>query len=114
MRTAGPFTAILLLLAATTVRGQAVNDSPDPAPQSRSTISAQRETPDSRYGLLPEPSFITKGVDLYDRRANRSREPKDGFYLEMGNMITGAGFLSAGPGYRTHVLNDNAIVSASG
>jgi len=114
MRTAGILPAILLLLAATTVRGQAVNDSPDPAPQTRTTRPAQPETPDSRYGLFAEPSFITKGVNLYDRRANRSREPNDGFYLELGNMITGAGFLSAGPGYRTHILNDNAIVSASG
>lgn len=70
-----------------------------------------------RPGLLTEPRFISKAVDLYDRRASRRASPdgpsRDGFYLELGNMITGAGFLSAGPGYRQHVLNDRAVVSTS-
>ena len=64
--------------------------------------------------MFDEPSFITKGVNLFERRVSSSREPKDGFYVELGNMITGAGCISAGPGYRKLLLNDNAIVSASG
>jgi hypothetical protein len=63
---------------------------------------------------LDEPSFITKGVNLFDRRASSSHGPKDGFYIELGNMITGAGWISAGPGYRKLLLNENAIVSVSG
>jgi hypothetical protein len=70
--------------------------------------------PDPPVGLLHEPSFITKPVDIFDRRVPSRREPKDGFYLELGNMITGAGWVAAGPGYRRHVLNDRAVVSASG
>ena len=74
---------------------------------------ARRDTR-RRHGLFDEPSFITKGVNLFDRRASRSRGPKDGFYLELGNMITGAGWISAGPGYRKLLLNENAIASVSG
>jgi Omp85 superfamily domain len=65
-------------------------------------------------GFVSEPRFITKVVDLFDRRTPSTGEAKDGFYLELGNMITGAGWLSAGPGYRQHVLNRRAIVTASG
>ena len=61
-------------------------------------IPGQDATPENRRrGLFDEPSFITKGVNLFDRRASRSRGPKDGFYVELGNMITGAGWISAGP-----------------
>jgi outer membrane protein assembly factor BamA len=41
------------------------------------------------------------------------REPVDGPYPEMGHMITGAGWISAGPGYRRHVFDDRAIVEGS-
>ena len=105
---------VFLVVAPPIARGQVGNDTPDSSVQTRTTVPAQRETPDGQYGLLDEPSFITKGVNLFDRRASSSHGPKDGFYLELGNMITGAGWISAGPGYRKLLLNENAIVSASG
>ncbi len=37
---------------------------------------------------------------------------RDGFYPELGGLITGAG-TSIGPGYRHHVFGDRAIVNAS-
>src|SRR5262245_9640050 len=115
MQFAGASIGIAALLAsASFASGQTSNDTPDSAVQTRPTVPGQPDTPDHRHGLLDEPSFITKGVNLFDRRASRSRGPKDGFYIELGNMITGAGWISAGPGYRKLVLNENAIVSASG
>lgn len=104
----------VVLAAAPFARSQTSNDRPESPAQTRTTLPGQPATPDDRYGLFGEPSFITKGVNLFDRRVSRSRGPKDGFYLELGNMITGAGWISAGPGYRKLVLNENAIVSASG
>jgi hypothetical protein len=82
--------------------------------QEPSTVIALPPSPAPQPGLLREPRFITKAVAYFDRKTPQVGEPKDGFYLEMGNMITGAGWLSAGPGYRRHVLNQRAIVSASG
>ena len=104
--------AIVVLLAAPLARAQAPNDTPDPAPQTRTTVPVQGDTPDQRYGIFNEPSFITKAVNQFDRRANGSRTPKNGFYIDFGNMITGAG-ISAGPGYRKLLFNENAIASAS-
>jgi hypothetical protein len=78
-----------------------------PEPDPRTVVEPQ-------LGTLPEPDVITKAVDSFDRRVGRRSEPKDGFYVELGNMITGAGWISAGPGYRRHVLNDKAMVSFSG
>jgi len=34
-------------------------------------------------------------------------------YVETGNMITGEGWISAGPGYRRHVLDDRLLVDVS-
>jgi hypothetical protein len=108
-------TIALLLAWAPLAQGQTANDTPDSAAQTRTTIPPRSETPENRpRGLFGEPSFITKGVNLFDRRANRSRGARDGFYVELGNMITGAGWISAGPGYRKLLLNENAIASVSG
>jgi hypothetical protein len=103
----------ILVLTSPFARAQALNDTPDPAPQTRTTVPAQPDSPDDSYGIFREPSFIRKGVDLFDRRANGSRTPKDGFFVDFGNMITGAGWISAGPGYRKLLFNENAVASAS-
>jgi len=105
--------ASVLVLAAPPMAFSQASDRPDQA-QTPTTDPISRASSESHYGLLDEPSFITKGITLFDRRVNASREPTDGFYVELGNMITGAGWVSAGPGYRKHVLGSNAIVSASG
>jgi hypothetical protein len=67
----------------------------------------------SQSGFLSEPSLMTKLIDRADRELNPSGEPKDGFYPEFGNMITGSGWISVGPGYRHHLFNDQAVVNAS-
>jgi outer membrane protein assembly factor BamA len=56
---------------------------------------------------------MTNLLDRADRVLNQTGEPKDGFYPELGNMITGSGWISAGPGYRHHLLNDQAVINAS-
>jgi len=64
-------------------------------------------------GIFPEPRVVATIIDTADRRLGDGREPDDGFYAELGNMITGAGWVSAGPGYRRHVLRDRAVFDAS-
>ena len=87
-----------------------------------STALAQDRTPRleetsgpsaSQSGLLTEPSFITKALNRADIALTQGGEPRDGFYPELGNMITGSGWISAGPGYRHHLFNGHAIVNAS-
>jgi hypothetical protein len=69
--------------------------------------------PKTASGLFAEPSLLKKLVNSSDGSLNGDAEPKDGLYGEFGNMITGAGWISAGPGYRRHVLDDRAVVDVS-
>jgi len=64
-------------------------------------------------GLLPEPSFVGKLMNATDGSLGIDRERNDGPYAEFSNMITGAGWISAGPGYRRHILDGRALVDAS-
>ncbi len=64
-------------------------------------------------GLLAEPPLLTNVIDGLFERFGDTGTPKDGFYAELSNMITGSGFVSLGPGYRHQLLNDRAFVDAS-
>jgi surface antigen Omp85-like protein len=63
-------------------------------------------------GLFAEPSPLKKLINASDGLGG-DREARDGAYAELGHMITGAGWLSAGPGYRQHILGGRAIVDGS-
>ena len=67
----------------------------------------------SQTSLLSEPTFITKAINRIDSELNQGGEPKDGFYPELGNMVTGSGWISGGPGYRHHLFDGHAIVDVS-
>src|SRR6476646_4470037 len=54
-------------------------------------------------GILGEPSILTKLAMSTDTAT--SGEPADGFYVETGKVISGAGWITAGPGYRRTVLD---------
>jgi hypothetical protein len=64
-------------------------------------------------GLLPEPVLLKKLMNASDGSMTPGGDPKDGPYADFSNMITGAGWISAGPGYRRHVLKDRALVDVS-
>jgi hypothetical protein len=64
-------------------------------------------------GLFAEPEILRKVVNASDGALNVDGEGRDGAYPEFGNMITGAGWISAGPGYRRHVMDGRALVDAS-
>jgi len=63
-------------------------------------------------GFLAEPASLTRLIKVSETMS-ADRERNDGLYPELGNMITGAGWISAGPGYRRHFLGDRALVDAS-
>jgi len=64
-------------------------------------------------GLIAEPELLRKLANASDNVGNAGGEGSDGPYVELGNVITGGGWISAGPGYRRHVLNDMAVVDLS-
>ncbi len=64
-------------------------------------------------GLFAEPAFLRKVGDASDGAFKDDGTRRDGPYAEFGKMITGAGWISAGPGYRRRVLGGRAIADAS-
>jgi hypothetical protein len=65
-------------------------------------------------GLLPEPAFLDRAIRFARKKAGstESGQIKNGFYPEFSNMVTGAGWITLGPGYR-HWLGDRAFADAS-
>ncbi len=64
-------------------------------------------------GLWAEPRLISRGMQLAVDRIGESGPPKEGWYPELSNMITGSGWVSVGPGYRQYVFNRHAFVDGS-
>src|SRR3954469_5958523 len=54
-------------------------------------------------GFLTEPALLRKLVRTSESLAADEEGTADGFYVETANMITGEGWISAGPGYRRHL-----------
>ena len=101
-----PLFVVLVLMFGVTAPAAFAQDRT--APPSDTTDSSA-----SQSGLLPEPGFITKTINRTDSELTQGSEPKDGFYPELGNMITGSGWISVGPGYRHHLFDGHAIVNVS-
>lgn len=75
-------------------------------------IRAQDHT--AAKGLLAEPAGLRKIVEsVSDRIDDDGEEPEDGFSVTTGDMIPGAGFLSAGPAFRKHLFGQRAVLKAS-
>jgi hypothetical protein len=67
-------------------------------------------------GLLPEPSWLTTGMDFAGRFSDgrrSDRQMKEGFYPQFGGLYTGAGWLAVGGGYRMPVFDDRALFDGS-
>jgi hypothetical protein len=98
----------LVLVVVLTTRGPAA------FAQDRTAAPADPASPSaSQSGLLSEPKFLTKLINRADSELNHGGESKDGFYPELGNMITGSGWISAGPGYRHDLFDSHATVNVS-
>jgi hypothetical protein len=83
---------------------------PAPAP------AGQAEPVAEPRGLFVEPRGLAKGIEFAEGRlggGDNGDRVKPGFYPELGNMVTGAGWISAGVGYRHPMLNDRALVDLS-
>jgi hypothetical protein len=77
------------------------------------------EPPSEPQGVVPEPGFITQAVLFADRHLGKG-DLNNGFYIDFADMIPGAGWASAGPGWRqwfgrdTMLLDGSAAISWNG
>jgi hypothetical protein len=61
-----------------------------------------------------EPRLLSEAISwLEGFDEGEDGPPNDGFYPELGHIITGAGWISIGPGYRTHAWGGRAAIDMS-
>ena len=63
-------------------------------------------------GFIAEPGLITRATLFADRHLGKG-DLNNGFYVDFGKMIPGAGWLSAGPGYRQWFGKDTVLLDGS-
>lgn len=81
-------------------------------------VAAQEPVPPSDYmsepqGIFAEPDVMTR-VAIYADRHMGKGDLNNGFYIDFGKMVPGAGWLSVGPGYRRWLGGDSMLLDASG
>jgi hypothetical protein len=96
-----------LCLAIVPTLAQAQETANQPAQES---VTAPEQT-----AFFNEPSVIGRVIRYGSRLATSGDggEVKNGFYPEFGDMITGAGWISGGPGYRYWLMQDRVFFDAS-
>lgn len=80
------------------------------------THTAQPDTPPAPPppAFFSEPHLLTKAIARMDSRGDEGTgRPRAGFYPEFGHMVTGAGWISIGPGYRMYLLDGRAMADMS-
>src|SRR5580765_1408335 len=83
--------------------------------QERRTTPQNPAVADYRYepdGYLVEPDVITRAALFADRHFGKG-DLNNGVYVDFANMVAGAGWIAAGPGYRRWYSKDQLFVDAS-
>ena len=82
--------------------------------QQPSPPAATPAAPAERPAFFDEPRILARSISwIEDYGRDDNGRPRDGFYPELGHMITGAGWISAGPGYRQHLFKGHVLVDGS-
>jgi len=104
--------ALLSVSGRVFAQGSASNvDPPDPGAQGQPPPPLT--APSAPGGLAGEPGFVRSAIDLTNKYGGQGKTPESGFYPELSNMVTGAGWVSLGPGYRHYFHDDQVLVDTS-
>jgi hypothetical protein len=68
---------------------------------------------DAATGLLPEPRLLRNAMTFVAEMKTDTGSSRDGFHFDTGQMITGAGWISGGPGFRRRLFGEELLVDAS-
>jgi hypothetical protein len=64
--------------------------------------------------VFAEPATVTFALDFIGGfLGDGNGEDREGFYPAFGRIVSGAGWISIGPGYRQRVLDDRAVIDVS-
>jgi hypothetical protein len=63
--------------------------------------------------LFETPHHVQVATDMWEQQTGRVLEPREGVFVELGDMITGAGWPAAGPGFRHRLFGNAATLSGS-
>jgi hypothetical protein len=96
--------AVLLMTAASSALAQEVRPLEQVPP--RPPVEEPR-------GLIGEPDIVQRAVIFFERRLGNG-ELTEGWYYGQGKLIPGAGWPSAGAGYRRWLAGDRAVFDTSG
>ena len=115
MRRIASGASCVFALSVMVLPGHAAAQSPaDTSTGTTATAAAAGVEPE---GFLREPAFIDHALTSWPRRfglgGSDGGAVKSGFYPELGNMPTGAGWISAGPGYRQWLFGHRALFDGS-
>ncbi len=81
-----------------------------------SDVAAQEPLPppdiNEPQGFMTEPDMLTRVAIFADRHMGKG-DLNNGFYVDFGKMVPGAGWLSVGPGYRHWYGKDALLVDGS-
>ena len=82
------------------------------------SVAAQEAPPPEptheKFTLFAEPDRVTTVVDFAGRfLGDGNGEESSGFYPAFGRIVSGAGWISIGPGYRQRVLGNRAVIDGS-
>ena len=83
-----------------------------PAAQAQEPVPTPPPTAE-REGFLPEPHVLVRAIDAATRTMGDGGGEKSGLYPEFSHMVTGAGWISIGPGYRQWFGGDRVVADAS-
>ena len=111
-RTFAAITTVGIMAGAGAPAALAQGPGPNTSSAPASTAAAATAAPDDS-GLLREPGLITRAISFAEHRLDTPGGPRDGFYPELGSMITGSGWISAGPGYRQRLRDGHISIDAS-
>ena len=74
---------------------------------------APRDVEPDGPALFKEPALLTAAIDFAGRFGSDGEGERDeGFYPKVGGMISGAGWISGGPGYRWTLFDGRAFADA--
>jgi hypothetical protein len=80
---------------------------------SSSASAAGAPAPPPPAAWFAEPRFIGNAINFASRFDRNGGRTKSGFYPELSNLDTGAGWLSVGPGYRHYLFDKQLFVDGS-